>query len=145
MAKKIIFLGIIIPIFYSCSSYVPPRYETNSFKYSEKSYDLEFYWNVKYYNNFIELDGIIKNVRYYNIRSFLLDTYLFDKEGRLISKANFDYRHDILKPEEIIPFLIKFEFNDKKPYKIKFSYRYYFNEENKFSNDFVIWSFEKLL
>jgi hypothetical protein len=128
----------------ACTGYIPPKHNLTKYLNSEKSYDLEFYWNLDKKLSQIYINGLIKNVRYYDIRSFLLNVELFDDEGNIISKGIFDYRHDIIKPDETIPFSVNLIYSsENKLKKIKFSYRYYFTEDNKFNNDFIFWSFER--
>lgn len=143
MNKKFKLFSLIFFLL-ACTSYIPPKYDFNVYQDNEKSYDLEFYWNVDKKISTVSINGLIKNVRYYDIRSFLLDIELFDDKNSIIAKGVFDYRHDKISPDEIIPFSINLPYNTHSNLKkIKFSYRYYFTEENKFTNDLIYWSFER--
>ena len=94
----------------------------------------------------MQINGLIKNVRYYDINSFQLYIELFDDKNNVVSKGVFDYRHDKILPDEIVPFSINLPFSiHSKLQKIKFSYRYYFTEEEKLKDDFIFWSFERNL
>lgn len=141
-------LKIFLLLFFlsSCTSYIPPKYDLNTYRDKEKSYDIELYWNVNKKNSSIQINGLIKNVRYYVINSFQLYIELFDDKNNVVSKGVFDYRHDKILPEEIVPFSINLPFSiHSKLQKIKFSYRYYFTEEEKLKDDFIFWSFERNL
>lgn len=137
-------LIVFLQIFSSCTGYIPPKYDYKAFKDNEKSYDLDIYWNYTKTGESVEIKGILKNVRYYNIRFFLMDVKVYDSMNIKIGEAYFDYRHDYIKPDEIVPFDIKIYLtSNTKPARLKFSYRYYFSEENKFPSDIVFWTFER--
>ncbi|MCX7771095.1 MAG: hypothetical protein N2202_08465 [Proteobacteria bacterium] len=145
MNRKLKFF-IFLCFIFGCTGYIPPKYDLNVYKNSEKAYDLEFYWNIDKGESQILINGLIKNVRYYDIRSFLLNIEIFDEKGGIISKGNFDYRHDKISTDEIIPFSVKLSLTpNTNPKKIKFSYRYFFSEDNKFRSESMFWSFEREL
>lgn len=111
------------------------RMQTLPQNYSQ--FDVRIAWEVKAVDNSTIIDGIIKNIRYYEMDELEIWVWSLDDHGKEIYRSSaFVYK---LKENETAPFTVKLPIAAPGT-KLQFLYRYIGNDGGSEANGAVRWS-----
>lgn len=107
LAKSLILL-LIIAGMPACASLKSSQNDPMAqFPYRHNAYDLIVAWNSLQTEHGTIIDGLIKNVRYPEVRDIDLTVKVFDPKGSLLSKGSFLLVPAPLSMYESAPFIVK--------------------------------------
>jgi len=122
MRKKSMFIAILLLLMGGCATYRSDnldRMQTLPQHYEQ--FDLKLAWEVKPLDDSTVIDGVVKNIRYFEMNELEIWALSLDAEGKVVHRAaDFIYR---LKENEVASFTLKIP-RLASGSKLRFMYHY---------------------
>ena len=130
MKIKILLAAIMI-IISGCATVVninQERFNTLPQHYSQ--FDLKIAWQTKTTDSGINIDGLVKNVRYFEMNDVEVWVSVLDGSGKTLGRSTSFFIPSSLRENEIASFNLSVPVRANAGTKLQFTYRYIAPEEN---------------
>lgn len=141
MSRKILIITILV-LFGGCSSYRNIYQErTDAYSHHYSNFDLKIDWDIKVTDAGAAINGVVKNVRYFEMTGVEIWVSLLDSSGKTLGRSSSFIIPRSLRRDEIAPFSLTVPVRAMVGTKLNFTYRYRSHEGDNDGN-FWMQSFE---
>ena len=108
----------------ACTQAVRPEDPFAGYPFRHKVFDLHFGWKTVPTAAGIQVDGVVKNVRYFQVGDLMLTLSLLDGGGTVLARDSFIFIPFRLPQDDTAPFSINLTAVPPPGARIQFLYRY---------------------